>query len=167
MEHIKQAFQGTLFLGLVFLFFSLIMAYLTGQINYLDCARSETGPVHCGMRVTWKDLLTVKNLSIEGLRGADLEQDCDDDGCNYKVILDITTKKLTFGDYGSQYSKANTATNQINQFLQDPSQPSLSMRSGDGSTLILPGIFAVGGLGLIIHNLLRLFRGEPVEEIDS
>lgn len=163
MQHIKRIFQGSILAGLLFLFLGLLFFYLMGQIRYLTCARSETGAIQCGMRVTWLDLFPVKNVELGSPRSADVEQDCDDDGCTYRVTLQTATGDVPFTNYESNYSKINKIADQINRFLQDTSQPALSLKSGGGPALIPPVIFLGIGIFLFIRSLKRLFRGQTVD----
>ncbi|MBN1373243.1 MAG: hypothetical protein JW987_15005 [Anaerolineaceae bacterium] len=163
MERIKRIFQGSVLAGMLFLFLGLFFFYLMGQIKHLTCARAETGEVLCGMRVTWMDLFPVKNVNIDSLKGAEVEQDCDDDGCTYRVTLQTTAGDVPFTSYESDYSKINGIADQINRFLQNPSQPSLRLKSGGGPALIAPVIFLGIGIFLFIRSLKRLFRGQTVD----
>ncbi len=163
MQHVKRVFQGSILAGLLFFFLGILFFYLMGQIKYLTCARSETGAVQCGMRVTWLDLFPVKNVDLGSPKSADIEQDCDDDGCTYRVTVQTATGDVPFTSYESNYSKTNGIAEQINQFLQNASQPVLRLKSGGGVALIPPIIFLVIGGFLLVRSLARLFKGQTVD----
>jgi hypothetical protein len=154
MENWIKLFFGSL----VFTLVGLGITYLAGQVSTLDCVKTDGQPV-CRLSVSFMDSIQLKEMSIQKLDSASVEEDCDDDGCTYRVVLNTGFGPQVFTDgsdsnYGSKQAKAD----QINQFLQSPDVTELQVKDGGGFWAYFCFMFVLGGLfmgGKLIVEVIR------------
>ena len=130
------------FFGLGLLFFFLI-----GQTSILRCARVENNQVDCTLTTTWMKLRTLRERQIEQLQAAQVETDCDDDGCTYRVLIATTGYELPLSEaYTSDEGEHRALAKKINDFLKDPNQRSLEVETGGGWMTMIPVLFIAVGV---------------------
>ncbi len=164
MDRIKRIFQGSTQVAILLLLMGLLFAYWMGRVSHLNCVRTDTAAPQCSLRISWLNLFTIQEDGLQELQGAYAQQNCDGDGCTYRVVLTTSAgdKPLTSAYSSGSKSKEQTAQ-QINQFIADPTQPTLTVKAGGGLIMLVP--FSLLGMGafLFVCSVTRLFRGEPVE----
>lgn len=137
-------------LGLVFLYFF-------GQIVTLDCSRAEGRPVTC---VKESRFLGVLDLGEEGMgevRGAFVDESCDDEGCTFRVVLETSrgTKPLT-SYRSSGYRDKQEVADKINQFVNTPAEQALNLKVSAGFLgILIPLIFVGVGPVITVRRILR------------
>lgn len=164
MDRIRRVFQGSTMVGIMLLLMGLLFAYLMGRVSHLNCVRTDASAPQCSLRISWLSLFTIQEDGLQGLQGAYAQQNCDDDGCTYRVVLSTTAgnKPLTSAYSSGSKSKEQTAQ-QINQFIADPTQTALAVKAGGGLIMLVPLSLLGAGAYLFIRSVMRLSRGEPVE----
>jgi len=131
------------FFGMGLLFFFLI-----GQISTLGCEREADQQVNCTLSTSWMNLYPLSERSVPNLQGAQVEPDCSDDGCTYRVLLTTSRTSVPMNDlYTSDERGLSALAERINAYLDDPSQRSLEVENGGGFLIIFPLVFmTVGGV---------------------
>ncbi len=144
----------------MFFGFGLLFLYLMGQVSTLDCSRVGNGGVNCSLLTTWMDLSPLDEKPISQIELAYVQQQCDEDGCTYRVTL-----HSRFGDfpltslYSSGKAEKEQMAHQINTFVQDTSQPTLRLKHRELWGLLLPLVFLLVGILLAVAQLFGLKAG--------
>lgn len=148
-----------IFLGILFVGVGLLFTFIIGQVATLACNRMEDAD-RCVLRVNWMGLSPLKEIPIEGLNGARVEESCDDEGdCTYRVLLITSRQALPLQSaYSSGRVEKEEIAAQINAFALDKTIPNLSVSQGGGFWVILPLGFIAVGIFLTINPLKHAFR---------
>lgn len=164
MDRIRRVFQGSTMVAIMLLLMGLLFAYLMGRVSHLNCVHTESAALRCSLRISWLNLFTIREDRLQELQNAFVQQNCDDDGCTYRVVLSTAAGNtpLTSAYSSGERAKEKTAQ-QINQFIADPAQPELKINAGGGLLMLVPLLLLGVGAYLFVRSLTRLFRGEPVE----
>ena len=156
---IRRSFFPVIF-GAIFALVGCIVLLVFGQTATLDCERVESTQISCEKQSRLLGM-TVSRRSISRLQGARMDESCDEDGCTYRVELrtDQGIVPLTaFYSSGSQ-SKQKTA-DQINAFVQDSKEKSLTFKEGMGWLgIVFPGVFVVTGMLVAVFGGIRAITG--------
>jgi hypothetical protein len=145
-------------LALAFFGAGLFLTFLLGQISTLSCSRVEDAD-RCVLSVKWMGLASLKEIRIEGLTGAQVEESCDNDGCTYRVVLVTARQTLPLAAaYSSGKAGKSEIADQVNAFTRDRSIRTLNVKTGGGFWLIFPCIFLAVGIGMASKPLANAFR---------
>lgn len=142
----------------VFFGMGLLLSYFFGKVGVLSCVRLEDRP-DCVLETSWMGLVPLKQTSLASLDGANVEENCDSDGCTYRVVIQTATGAIPLEDtYSSgQQPKQNNA-DQVNAFVQDTSLKNLRVSQGGGFWIIIPLIFVAVGVFLALKPILAAFQ---------
>lgn len=108
-------------------------AYVLGQVVTLTCDRVGTGQIDCIVQSTWLDLLPLRERAVRGVQGAQVNENCDEDGCTYRVEL-VTRAGLVplTAHYSLDSAGKETIAQRVNEFARDATAPSLVVRDSSG-----------------------------------
>jgi len=151
-----------LFFGFVFSACGCLIAFFFGQDGFLTCTRVESSQVQCLQETKWLGIVPLGEKEIQNLTGARVVENCDDDGCTYRVELDTDQGRVALTSYYSSGEKAKREiADQINTFIQNPrSDGPLNVKSSIGPWgFILPLIFILVGPLVALSGLWRAIRG--------
>jgi len=106
-----------------------VVAYLAGQVTTLMCDRAETAQVDCIVQTRWLGLVSLREQSVRSVRGARVAENCDEDGCTYRVelVTGAGTVPLT-PHYSLSYSAKERVAQHVNDFAADPAATSLAVQ---------------------------------------
>jgi hypothetical protein len=147
-----------LIFGLVLTLFGVLFMLGMGQVKTLTCNRLEPSQIECLMQARLLGIISLKRTPVEGLQGAKIEMETrysqDSDGRSrnetfYTVYLLTKAGQIEFDASGNNTvgSREQTAQ-QINDFINNPSDKSLQVQSDRGHFFLLlaPLLFLTLGL---------------------
>lgn len=123
-------------------------AYLLGQVTTLTCDRAGTDQIDCMIQSTWLDLLPLREQPVRGVRGAQVAENCDEDGCTYRVEL-VTSAGLVplTSHYSLDSTEKERVAQRVNDFARGSAAPSLVVQDRSSwSLFIVLAAFAAGSL---------------------
>jgi hypothetical protein len=152
----------TIVFGLAFSCCGLIFLLFMAQRTDLDCRRVEPNLMNCQVKTSLLGLTPIGTQDISGLIDAEVAENCDSDGCTYRVELHTTRGKMPLTSYYSSGEESKRAlADKINRFVQEGSTESISLRvyAGEGFGLIglIPIAFMLLGVGIFVYGFI--FRG--------
>lgn len=151
-------------MALVFLGASAMILLIFGRKVTLNCDRSLPPAGVCTLESASFIDSNQTQISAGNLQRAEVRVNYGDSNSSdtYQVVLMTTNGELPFTEYySSGSSKKQQLANEINQFIQDDSQNTLSVETDDRLFIsILAGIFA--GVGA----LMGLFSGITTLDLD-
>jgi hypothetical protein len=135
----------------------LVIALFFGQVSVLECVHPEPSQVVCEKEVRLLGLVPVGRETIRDVRGAWLDDNCDSDGCTYRVVLRTDGSDVPLTSYyaAGQRAKEEMA-DRINTYVEQESEGLLRLRAG--SALLgglLGGLFVAVGVGAAVASLRR------------
>ena len=145
--------------GIVFAAFGVVFLYLFGQSTTLTCTHVESNWIDCTKQVTWMGRSIKEAQHIRQLRGAYVQDNCDEDGCTYRVELRTAdgTVPLT-SVYSSGFEEKQSAADRINAFV-DSQEGELTLQESSGWIAILTAaVFLIVGLAVIVLGTLGAIR---------
>jgi hypothetical protein len=156
---IKSIKEHNLLTGLGLLLLCLLGVFLAGQTSALECARPAGGTPNCILRITWMEMFTMREHQLTGLRSASLDENCDDEGCTYRIYLDAQGggRPMTSA-YSSGTISKNATIQKINQFAVNPNQTELAVEAGGKLWVLLPGVFLLGVVYWVTTSILAVIR---------
>ncbi|MEN9230420.1 MAG: hypothetical protein Q6L68_05895 [Thermostichus sp. DG02_5_bins_236] len=139
--------QSSIFATLVFLPISIHL-FFGVEARKLTCRRPFFDrPPECEM--TYTSLTRTRTLPIGNLKGASIEESCDDEGCTYRTLV-----KTNSGVYGLA---GTDAARQIENYLSQADQPELVItESVWGLRFFGALIFFLGSAGILIFSFSRM-----------
>ncbi len=147
----------TLLLSVVFVGMGLLFTYLLGRQTTLECAWRDARQ-DCILRTTWLGWVNLNQRGIQEVRSATVEENCDDEGCTYRVSIRTNDDVLPLGSaYSSGYTGKQNAADQINRFAAGE-LPTLNVSNSAGLWIFFPLIFVAVGIGLVYKPILHLLR---------
>jgi hypothetical protein len=153
MKHLLTSiFWGCLISAIGFL-----TLYLFGQVVLLDCSRAPGRPVTCMKESRFLGVLTVGEEGLGEVTGAYVEEDCDDDGCTYRVVLNTSRGSKPLTMYRSSgYRDKQSVADQINAFIGSRTEDTLHIQVNSGFVgFLLPLILIVAGPVLTVGRIVR------------
>jgi hypothetical protein len=155
---IKRLF-GLWAFGIVFALFGIAFLYLFGQGTTLICAHVESNRIDCTKQVTWMGRPIKETQHIGQLRGAYVQDNCDEDGCTYRVELRTAdgTVPLT-SVYSSGLEKKRSTADRINAFVDSREGTLTLQESASWIAILVSGAFLIVGLAVIILGTLGAAR---------
>jgi hypothetical protein len=149
--------QWTLyFLSVVFVGVGLLVLFFLGQNDTLRCTRTGGTQVHCTLTTTWMNISRLKEVTFSSLISANTEENCDEDGCTYRVMLVTSSGGLPLTNvYSSGYESKQKMVDQINSYLRTSDQRSLEIESSSGLWIVLPVFFILVGIGLGVKEFIK------------
>lgn len=153
---------GLWIMGLVFVGLAVIAVLFIGDQSTLTCARSAGGQGDCSLAKKTVLKTTTISIPLDQLLEARLATSSDSEGDTYKVVLHTSNGDIPLTSYSSSAYKSHQRTaDQINAFISDASQPSLSVKKDSRMLVyILGAVFA--GIGL----LTLLLTGQITVDLD-
>lgn len=146
--------------GFVFAVVGLLVGAFVGQTTTLDCRRLESVAVDCRLQ---RDLLgyPVSERAIGDLDRAWVDVSTDSEGGEvYGVMLEGAAGQTPLsGFYSSSRRSKEEAATTINQFLSNPSQPTLQLEQSERWVFVLAGFFFLTGVLFMTIGLLRAVLG--------
>lgn len=138
-----------LIMGLGFSLIGALSIFVFGQVSELNCTRQNSDAPACTL--TYSGVMGSFRQSIGSLRGARVEDNCDEDDCAYRVQIETSSGFYPLTDYYSSGSKAGMV-NRIHAFLNNPVEQNLYIVE-DSRWLIYPfgGVFGVLGLWILAN----------------
>jgi hypothetical protein len=151
--------KGLLF-GFIFVVAGATVMFFFARVSELECTHPEPSEVMCEKQVKWLGTVTVGKETIRDVRGASVDESCDEDGCTYRVMVRTGEGSMPLtGYYSSGYGvKARTAA-QITEYVGRSTEEPLQIR--EGSVLLgvlIGGIFVLAGLGVALAGLFGRVR---------
>ena len=136
-------------LGAIGLFGSLGLLFIfLAQIKTLDCQRQTFDQGQCQVKTLQGPLEWERNphtFTLRQFRGAELESQYSraNAGRVYRVVLRTEPETIPLtNSFDSSVAEKNALANQINGFLSDPNQKTLSIQQGDrGFSYLMGGSF--------------------------
>jgi hypothetical protein len=148
---------GLFFGSLVFTVVGLLIFYLTCQVSTLTCRKADGKPV-CQYTVSLLEQYTIKDLAIQDLKSASVEESCSDD-CTYRVVLTTGYGTQAFTDSSdSDRSGKEQKANQINTYLNSDDTSTLVVKDGGGFWIIFPLIFIFAGVWMGVRLVVDVIR---------
>jgi hypothetical protein len=139
--------------GSVYIACGCLSGFIFGQTITLNCTRSEPNQVQCSQQRRWAGLVPLGEDSIRNLQGAEVEDDCDEDGCMYRVLLKTTDGPAPLTSvYSSGLTPQEETAERINGFVQDREQNSLTVEDNSGLWGILFALI-FSSVGLVIAGI--------------
>jgi hypothetical protein len=141
----------------------LFFMFIFGQVTDLSCARNSDGRTACSTEVKFLGVFTLSTREFKDVYRADVQESCDDEGCNYRVLLTtLEGEQPLTSYYTSSWSGKEETAAQINNFIQDSSNRgilSIQENSGLWASLlslvfVLSGLYQIVFQGLIKPNQL-------------
>lgn len=156
---ISRLVSAVLF-GAVFTACGCLMSFIFGQQTTLNCTRVESTQIECSKQSKWVGLVPLGEESIQNLEGARVDENCDEDGCTYRVELNTADGIVPLTSFYSSGSKSKQKTaDRINAFVRNSSESSLAVEGGAGLLGILfPLIFVLAGPLIVVSGLFRAIR---------
>lgn len=153
-----------LILAVVFVGVGLLFLYLLGQQTTLICTRTDDLE-QCTLRTSWLNLVQLNHRAVEGIRSAWVEEQCDDDGCTYRVVMRTEQGEIPLGQaFSSGKASKQKKADQINAFASQQ-RNDVKVSEGGGGWSLIPVIFVILGIGLVFRSLWSTlwaaFRRQP------
>jgi hypothetical protein len=149
-----------LFLSIVFVGMGLLFSYIVGIVTTLECARPESGQT-CNLERSWMGLVKLTDRPLRQVHSAWVEENCDDDGCTYRVMLETDQGQLPLGTaYSSGSRSKEDKADLVNAFVKDSSISRVKVQDGGGLWLFIPLLFIIIGVGLVARPLFGLIKGQ-------
>jgi hypothetical protein len=151
--------KGLVF-GLIFVVIGLVVVFFFARVTELECSRPEPSTVQCVKESKWLGVVSMSKETIHNVRGAEVDESCDDDGCTYRVrvIADRGSVPLT-EYYSSGWGAKEKTADQINTYVARGGNEALTV--SDGSVILgvlIGGVFAVAGLIAAVAGVLGRVR---------
>lgn len=141
----------------------LVFMFIFGQVSDLSCTKNLNGRAACNMDVKFLGVFTLSTREFKDVYRADVEESCDEDGCNYRVLLTtIEGEQPLTSYYTSNWSGKEQTATQINDFIQSSTnRGTLSIQENSGLwasllslVFVLVGVYQIVVQGLIKPNQL-------------
>jgi hypothetical protein len=135
--------------------------YVFGQVVVLDCSRAVGRPVTCLKESRFMGIVTVGEEGLGEVTGAYVEENCDDDGCTYRVVLNTSrgSKPLTMYRSSGHRDKQSVA-DQINTYISAGAEDDLHIQVSSGFFgFLFPLALIVAGPVVTVGRILRGPRG--------
>ncbi|MFL7811188.1 MAG: hypothetical protein AB8I80_21290 [Anaerolineae bacterium] len=115
-----------------------VVAYLTGQVTTLMCDRAEPAQVDCIVQAKWLGLVSLREQSVRSVRGARVAENCDEDGCTYRVELVTDSGAVPLAPhYSLSYPAKERVAQRVNDFVTDPTATSLAVQGRLNPSMLL------------------------------
>ncbi len=146
-------------MGIVFTLSSILVFILFGQSITLACNRLNTMNPSC----TLSRILigfTLKEQTIDELHFARIAENTDSDGdSTYRIILETGEGNVPLRSYSSSgRQKKADVVEEINAFLKDNRQPTLSLHYTGGPNMVLTLVFSLIGILEIIFGYMGRYN---------
>lgn len=146
--------------GLVFALAGVFILYITGTETTLTCTRVRANQVNCTAQDRWFGLADLGTRSMEAVRRASVVDNCDTDGCTYRVELDTELGWMPIQDvYSSGREDKEETAGAINTFLQDQGRETFTITQSLGAWALFALAFCLPGVGIMAGGLWQMVRG--------
>jgi hypothetical protein len=98
--------------------------------------------------------------TITDVRGAEVDESCDEDGCTYRVRVLTGRRSVPLTEYySSGWGAKEKVADEINDYVARGGEEPLKVRDGNVMLgALFGGIFAIAGLGIAIGGLFGRVR---------
>jgi hypothetical protein len=149
-----------LILGLILVVAGLAVMFFFARVAELECSRPEPSTVQCVKEIKWLGVVSMNKETIRDVRGAQVDESCDEDGCTYRVRVIASQGDVPLtGYYSSGRSAKERTADQINAYVARGGEEPLTV--SDGSVILgalVGGAFAVAGLIAAVAGVLGRVR---------
>ena len=149
----------SLIIGLVFMVMGLVFMFIFGQVTDLSCSKTPEGKTECATEVKFLGVFTLSSNHFWDVYRADVEESCDDEGCNYRVVLTtIEGQQPLTSYYTSNWSAKDRIAAQINDYVgmtADREPLTLQENSGLWASLFSLVFVLVGVYQMIVNGLIK------------
>ena len=151
---------GLLFAAL-FILMGLVFSFYTGNRIQLECTPQAVGLADCQIQARWYGLLAINTVQVQDVKGARVDEYCDDSDCSYRVLLALEGDEFPLTEYYSTNRTPKAAAVQrILEFLSNPDSDILALEVGGAAEVgianILPPMLLVLGLVFGYYSLRSL-----------
>lgn len=131
--------------------------YLFGQVVTLECSRAAGRPATCVKESRLLGLLDMGEEGMGEVRGASVEESCDDEGCTYRVVVQTSRGAKPLTSYRSSgYRDKQEVADKINRFVSSPAERTLNLKVSTGLLgIMLPLIFIAAGPLLTVNRIVK------------
>lgn len=141
---------GSILGGLISIVIGCIMFFIFGREITLTCRYASATQANCTKVSRLMGITIGEPQEITSLKGASVEENCDEDGCTFRVLLHTDSENTPLTSYySSGKTKKSEQAAQLNDYLQASREPELELVAGAGI------------IGTLIPLLLILFG--PIE----
>ncbi len=121
--------------------------FFGGQESILTCYREQGEPV-CTLSTSFLGKYIKKQVPVPGLRSAYVKDSCDEDGCNFRVMLVTETGEQALTQaFDSHEEDKQAKVDRIIEFISNPNEPTLFIHED-------PGLWPYAGISLVIIGVL-------------
>lgn len=146
--------------GLIFALAGVFMLYMLGIETTLTCQRISANQVNCTAQDRWLGVADLGTRSFEAVRYASVAENCDSDGCTYRVELDTEHGWLPLQDiYSSGRDEKQAVASSLNIFLQDRGRETFTITQSLGWWALFALCFCIPGVALMLGGLWSMVRG--------
>jgi hypothetical protein len=136
--------------GVVFASVGLFLLVTLGKVTTLTCTRTE--PTNCQLVASGLLGSQSKQIPLNTLQGAKVEESSDSDGSTYRVIILTSSADVPFTSYlSSGEGDKQVIASHIEDFVKNPQMTSLKQEQDDRLW-----IYLIGGSFVIAGSLMLL-----------
>lgn len=135
--------------GIFFASLGLFLLVTLGKVTTLTCTRTE--PTNCQLVASGLLGSQSKQIPLNTLQGAKVEETSDSDGSTYRVIILTSSGNVPFTSYLSSLKDKQTIASDIEDFVKNPQMTSLKQEQDDRFW-----IYLIGGTFVIAGSLVLL-----------
>ncbi len=149
----------------IFVPVGLFVLTTLGKATTFTCTRTE--PTNCQLVASGLLGSQSKQIPLNMLQGAKVEEDNSDDGNTYRVIILTSSGDIPFTSYLSYgESDKQAIASHINQFLRDPRQTSLIQKQDDRLLMYLfGGSFVIVGFIMLMAPVVTCVFDKTVDTL--
>lgn len=149
----------TMVFGLAFSCCGLIFLLFMAQRADLNCRRVEPTQINCQLQSSLLGLVPISSQSVSGLIDAGVAENCDSDGCTYRVELRTESGSVPLASfYSSGEEPKRLLANQINRFVQEVDEETISLKAYAGEGFGLLGLIPIGfmllGMAIFVYGFI-------------
>lgn len=146
--------------GFIFALAGAFILYITGIETTLTCTRLSANQVNCTAHDRWLGVADLGTRPFEAVRRASVADNCDSDGCTYRVELDTERGWQALQEvYSSGREDKESTAGAINAFLQDRGRETFTITQSMGWWVLFSLAFCLPGVGLMLGGLWQTLRG--------
>jgi hypothetical protein len=154
-----KADPKSILFGLVFMVLGIFFMFIFGQVAELSCTKTAAGETECSKVVKFLGVIPLSSSEFRDVYRAEVEENCDDDGCSYRVVLtSIDGERPLTSYYSSGWDSKQELAGRINAFIgSNVSGGTLSIQENSGlwASLLSLVFLLVGLYQLILKGLIQ------------
>lgn len=149
----------SILIGLFFMVIGLVFMFIFGQVTDLSCTKNAAGRAECSTEVKFLGVFTLSSSAFKDVYRSEVEESCDDEGCNYRVILTtIEGQRPLTAYYTSDWSGKEKIAAEINDYIgASAGRESLSIQENSGlwASLLSLAFALIGLYQMIVNGLIK------------